>query len=83
MMRTPKALTKACQLLRGRVRYKTAHFKNGLHEDVSEQVRNVTRLYVETWVVPLIDAIEKGDIRTLNALTWDMGGADDKPSELS
>ena len=55
-MKVPKTLARACQVLRARVRFDNTDLK---HE------RERTKLYVETWVVPLLDCIERGDLKGL------------------
>ena len=66
---TSKTLQKACQTLRDKVRFRTASFKLPGERMASEEstaiIREATRLYVESWIIPIIDAIEKGDTRTL------------------
>jgi len=68
-MKVPKVLAKACQVLRGRVRYKQASLRLPGNGDISSSdtdvIREVTRVYVESWVVPIIDLIERGDLRAL------------------
>jgi len=60
-----KAVQRACKILRKRVRFESASFRLSGERMSSEAdtaaIREATRLYMETWVVPLIDAIQKGD----------------------
>lgn len=60
-----KAVQRACKILRKRVRFERASFRLSGERMSSEAdtavIREATRLYMETWVVPLIDAIERGD----------------------
>ena len=63
-----QTIQRACRLLRARVRFKNASFALGgvMSNDAdTERIRKATRLYTETWVVPLLDAIESGDTATL------------------
>lgn len=65
-MTKQEAIAKACQILRKRVRFKTARLQlpgNDTFKDDTPIIREVTRLYVETWIVPLLDAIESGDMK--------------------
>lgn len=74
-MTTPnKATIHALQVLRKRVRFENANFhyvpaqvigSNVSSEDNTLAIRRATRLYVETWVVPILNAIEEGDTRFL------------------
>jgi hypothetical protein len=68
-MKIPKSFQKACQLLIGRVRFSHASFKLGdnpmSNDQDTELIRAATRLYVETWIVPVIEMIQRGDIKGL------------------
>ncbi len=69
-MKTTKAIQKACQVLRHRVRYKSASLRlPGSNNDDTLQIRAAVRLYVETWIVPILDAIEDGDMAKLREIT--------------
>jgi hypothetical protein len=63
---TKEELTqKACQVLRRRVRFKTASLAlptTPFPGHDTPAIRAATRLYVETWIVPLLDCIESGDM---------------------
>lgn len=68
----PKAYVAACRRLRTLVRYESACFHlpgRGMGDDDTPAIREATRLYVETWVVPLIDAMESGDLHGLDTST--------------
>jgi len=69
-MRTEsKTFSRACDTLRSRVRFETAHLRfpsnHILATNDTPVIREATRLYVETWVVPLIDAMQRGDVQRI------------------
>lgn len=69
-MTKQQAIAKACQILRKRVRFKTARMQlpgNDTFKDDTPMIRKATQLYVETWIVPLLDAIELGDTKLVKA----------------
>ena len=77
-MKIPKALAKACQVLRRRVRYKQATMRlpgnNNITKNDTAVIQEATRLYVESWVVPIINAIERGDLHFMKKyLSSDVG----------
>lgn len=57
-----KTVQRACQVLRHRVRFSNAYFAGPIP---ATKVRDVTKLYVETWIVPIINMIETGDTHGL------------------
>ena len=59
-MKQTKTLVYACRELKRKVRYETADFPDSLKER--------TKLYTETWIIPIIDAIEAGDTSRLKSL---------------
>ena len=64
--RCPKHMKKAMQVLRRRVRFDGAHLtltSSGYMRDDTEAIRKATRTYVESWIVPILDAIESGDTK--------------------
>ena len=72
-MKTPATFIKACDVLRLRVRYqKGARLRlpssQLLTADDTALIRTATRLYVETWIVPLIDAMQSGDITRIKEM---------------
>lgn len=55
---------KACQVLRRRARFENASIALPTTQfpgDDTQAIREATRLYVESWIVPLLDAIESED----------------------
>jgi len=69
-MKVSKTLQKACQVLRHRMRYKSAGIRlPGSELSDTEKdtaiIREATKIYVESWIVPLLDCIEKGDLRAV------------------
>jgi hypothetical protein len=72
-MNQPKAVIAACQVLRARVRFARASFtrpgEQMSDKEYSDEIREATRLHVETWIVPLLDTIERGDLRQLAYVT--------------
>lgn len=67
-----KLQNRALQVLRKRVQYKGAHLQLpgtvGLSSDDTPAIREATRLYVASWILPLINALEAGDTRLLHVL---------------
>lgn len=71
MPKPTKAVQRACQVLRHKVRFKSAALRlpgQDIGADDTEKIRDATRIYVETWIVPIIDAIETGNTWLLNSL---------------
>lgn len=68
-MKQGKTVQKACDHLINKVRFKKAKFRlgtNRLSNDAdTAAICEATRLYTETWVVPLLEAIRDGDIDRL------------------
>ena len=64
MRTTGKTFQRACDVLRSRVRFETARLRlphrQTLGADDTADIREATRLYIETWVIPLIDAMQTG-----------------------
>ncbi len=73
---------RACRILRARVRYANAGLylpgneTIGKHDTVA--IQHATRLYTESWIVPLLDAIETGDTASLG---WLLNGSDTQHKE--
>jgi hypothetical protein len=73
-MKVSYTLKHACEVLRRRVQYTDAgltlpgNYINSTRED-TEAIREATRLYVDSWILPIIDAIESGDTKTLREFT--------------
>ena len=65
-MRTTPTYTRALDVLRSRVRFETAALRLPGRELVRHNdtplIREATRVYVETWIVPLIDALQSGEM---------------------
>ena len=59
-----KTFQRACDVLRSRVRFETARLRlpgrQLMQTDDTALIREATRLFTETWVVPLIDAMQNG-----------------------
>lgn len=54
----------ACQVLRAKVRYAHASLTlpgNPFGCDDTGRIKEATRLFVESWIVPIIDDIERGN----------------------
>jgi hypothetical protein len=67
-MRTDgKTFQRACDVLRSRVRFETAHLQLPSSQirmqNDTPVIRESTRIFMETWVVPLIDAMQRGDVQ--------------------
>ena len=68
-MKVPITIQLACQVLRSRVRYKSAwlHLPGpSTKANDTEVIREATKVYVEAWIVPLLDMIEDGELEELN-----------------
>jgi len=66
------AIQDACQVLRYRVMFGDAVLRlpgSSVDKDDTQLIRDATRLYVETWIVPVLDAIERGDTWSLKNQT--------------
>ncbi len=73
-MEQSKTVQKACELLIRRVRFENASIRLPGHSLESavvdtQAVKDATKVYIETWVVPLLEAIRKGDTKTLQRIT--------------
>ena len=63
-MKQTEIVKLACQILRQRVRFEGASIRlptTQFPDEDTEAIQDATRLYVETWIVPILDAIETGD----------------------
>lgn len=70
-MKVSKAQQKACQVLRCKIRLTDASLTlpgNHWTEDNTNEIRQATKEYFHSWVEPIIDALERGDLRTLHCL---------------
>ena len=73
-MKPTKTIISACQVLRSKMRFRRAGFRlpsSGYMQDDTEEIVKATKNYMETWVIPLIDAIESGDTRLLQRICED------------
>ncbi len=64
-MTKEECIIKACQVIRKRVRFDGASIRlptTPFPGDDTKAIREATRLYVESWIVPLLDSIESGDV---------------------
>lgn len=67
-MKVPKTYKAAYEVLRAMIRFDGAVIclpGTGVGGDDTPVIRQATKLYVELWVIPLIDALESGDLRRL------------------
>lgn len=68
-MTKEECIIKACQVIRKRVRFDDAVIAlptTPFPGDDTKAIREATRLYVEAWIVPLLDSIESGDMTLLS-----------------
>lgn len=84
MAKVSKAVQAACRVIRRGVRFRTACLRLPGTEwegNDAPAIRKASKLYVETWVVPLLNAIETGDTRTLQRMCYGKDGdkIDDEP----
>lgn len=71
-MKTSKVVKQACRVLRRNVRFKNANLRidrENLNSDDTQKIREATRLYVESWIIPIIDMIEQGKTQELADFT--------------
>lgn len=71
MAKVTKTLRDACRLLRSRVLYQDAILRlpgSSLDDDDTLKIQLATDSYVNSWIIPLIDAIESADTNTLKDL---------------
>lgn len=64
-MKYEDCIKKACQVLRKRVRFDGAGLRLPTTEfpnDDTPAIKEATRIYTESWIIPLIDCIESGDM---------------------
>ena len=67
-MKQSQTVAHACQVLRRRVRFKTAHLSlpdSGFMANDTPAIREATKIFIENWVIPIIDGIESGDTKFL------------------
>ena len=70
-MKVSKTLDKACEVLKNKVRFETASLTlpgSNMFDDDTKTIRESTKLYTESWIIPIIDAIQKGDTNKLKTL---------------
>lgn len=58
----PKWIVEACQVLRSKVLYRDAGFGPPGNE-CTMRIRDETELFVKSWIVPILDALETGNFR--------------------
>jgi hypothetical protein len=71
MAKTSKTVQSACRLLKQRVRYESARLRlpgSSFDDDDTLKIRLATKIYVNTWILPLLDAIESGNTVQLRGL---------------
>jgi hypothetical protein len=78
-VKTPIVMQDACDKLISRVRYESAvltlrpkedyNIQCRSHDADTQAIRDATKLYVETWIVPMLEAIKRGDLATLRTQT--------------
>ena len=70
-MKVSRLLDQACQMLLCRVRFQNAALRlpgTKFPNDDTQIIREATRGYIETWIVPIIRAIQAGDMKLLDRL---------------
>lgn len=66
------AIQEACQVLRGRVMLKNASVRlptTQFPNCDTVAIREALRPYVLSWIIPIIDAIERGDTKMLREMS--------------
>ena len=72
MAKVSQITKKACALLISRVRFEKASLTlphNETPNSDTEVVRMVTKLYTESWIIPLLEGIRDGDTELLKVMT--------------
>ena len=70
-MKVPLVLDQACEILLSRVRFQRADLRlpgTEFPAEDTQAIQEATRLYVESWIVPIIQAIQAGDMKLLDRL---------------
>jgi ubiquinone/menaquinone biosynthesis C-methylase UbiE len=83
MAQPSKAVRKACRVLRYRVRFESAFLQlpcTSSPGDDTKEIREATRLYMESWVVPILDMIESGDTKAMQSFCENESGHPPHPS---
>ena len=71
MAHVSKTVQRACRVLKERIRFREAHLRlpgSSMDDDDTLKIQLATEVYVDSWVIPLLDAIESGDTYQLNRL---------------
>ena len=73
-MATSKTVQAACDTLIKRVRFETASLQlqrslSHAFDNDTAAIREATRIYTETWIVPMLRAIKANDLDTMRLLT--------------
>lgn len=71
MSKPSKIIQKACRVLRSRINLRTATLRlpsSPAFTNDTPAIRESMRLYLATWVHPILDAIETGDTKQLQYL---------------
>lgn len=71
-MTPSKTVQAACDTLIQRVRYSSASLNlagSTSQTDDTAAIREATRLYTDTWIIPLLRAIKENDLDTLRLFT--------------
>ena len=68
-----KTVKAACEYLRKKVRYESAGLRLPGNDNMNAPedtpaIRAATRIYVESWIIPVIDAIAAGDTKLIKRL---------------
>jgi 3-methyladenine DNA glycosylase AlkC len=74
-MKTPSSIKTACQVLRSKVLFVNANFgladeenENFPNKKDTDKIKAATRLYVKAWVIPILDELEKGNLKMVEFL---------------
>jgi hypothetical protein len=71
-MKTSKTLQVACDYLISKVRLENAVLclsTTDFSKDDTPAIREATRIYVESWIVPVLEAIKTGNLNSVAILT--------------
>lgn len=68
-MKPSKTIIAACRLLKKRVRFEDTYLHlpgSSCDNNDAEVIRQAVDPYVTTWIIPIIEAIEANDVKSLN-----------------
>jgi hypothetical protein len=67
-MKQSKYIKKACKLLKHYISFESASFTDPdrpyilANDEFTDKIRAATKLYIDSWIIPIIDYIESGNV---------------------